>query len=156
MVERSIRNLLLALGVPRAQAAMVTPNMNQSPAVTDPKSPHVMIVVGHLQDVLNAMGYHLTRTGYLDPPTADALEHTVGPGWERYTWADVIANVLAAQRMPGIVDHHLVASQVPDVTFADSGDGLSGMPFGLPDVPGGIVTYAVAAYFLYRHFTKRK
>ncbi len=26
----------------------------------------------------------------------------------------------------------------------------------LPDVPGGIVTYAIGAYFLYRHLKNRK
>lgn len=156
MVERSIRNLLLALGVSRTAASMITPNMVQSPAVTDPKSPHIMMVVGHIQDVLNGCGYRLARTGYLDAPTADALEHTVGPGWERMTWADVIAGVLATARMPAVTNPRLAASQVPDVTFADSGDGLGGMPLGLPDVPGGLVTYAVAGYLLYRHLKKRK
>ena len=155
MIERSVRNLLLAIGVSRTAAAMVTPNMYQAPAVSDPKSPHIMVVVGKLQDALNTMGYQLVRTGYLDLPTADAMSQIVGPGWERMTWADNIAAVLSAKRQPGIsaADRSLAAVQLPDVTFADY---TVPVPSFLPDVPGGVVTYAVGAYFLYRYLKKKR
>lgn len=157
MIEHSVRNLLLAIGVSRTAAAMVTPNMYQAPAVSDPKSPHIMVVVGHLQDALNTMGYQLTRTGYLDLPTAHAMSDIVGPGWERMTWADNIAAVLAAKKQPGIqmASRALASAQVPDVTLAGiTGADLNFVPF-LPDVPGGVITYAVGGYLLYRMLKKR-
>lgn len=156
--EHSVRNLLLALGISQLQADGVIQNMYQSPAVTDPKSPHIMLVVSAIQDSLNASGYQLVRTGYLDVPTALVMDEVVGPGWERLTWARNVAGVVARRRYPGMGagDRTRAATQVTDVTFAGSDGipGLSGMPFGLPDVPGGVITYAVAGFFLYKHFKK--
>ena len=152
MAENTVRNLLLALGIGQYQAQMVTPNMFQSPAVGDPKSPHIMLVVGCLQDQLNKLGYGLARTKCLDAATAAALEDVVGPQWERRSWTDVIAAVLAAVKSPGAyaAADRLRAPALPqDVTFA-------GMPFGLPDVPGGILTYGVGALLLWRYLKKRK
>lgn len=154
MIENNVRNVLLALGVPRAQLPMVTPNMYQAPAVSDPKSPHIMIVVGYLQDALNHTGYNLARTGYLDVPTANAMQAVVGPGWERMTWIDNIAAVLSYVKAgPGITraSAALAPAQRADVTLS----GVLDAPSFLPDVPGGLVTYAVAGFFLYRHFKKR-
>lgn len=155
MKERSIRNLLLELGVGQFSATMVTQNMFQAPAVSDPKSPHIIIVVGHLQDKLNQLGFGLARTKKLDQPTADALAQVVGPQWERRTWADVIARVLAAVRVPGAyaaADRTRAAVPPERVTFA----GITDVPFGLPDVPGGLITYGALGFFLWRYLKKRK
>lgn len=150
--ESSLRNLVMKLGIGRYQAQTVIPNLFQAPAVTDPKSPHSILVVQHLQDALNEMGAGLARTGYLDADTSDALDRVVGPQWERQPWSSVIAHVLAAKNAPGAyaaADRSRAAPLPQNVTFA-------GLPFDLPDVPGGIVTYAVGAYLLWRHLKKRK
>lgn len=150
--ESSIRNLMTKLGIGSIQAQAVIPSMFQAPAVTDPKSPQVILVVGKIQDALNAMGAGVPRTGYLDQPTAAVLDQVVGPQWERMPWSSVIAAVLAAKNAPGayaLADRSRAAVPSQNVTF-------SGMPFDLPDVPGGVLTYAAGAYLLWRYLGKRK
>lgn len=150
--QNTTRNLLLKLGIGGFNATAVTPNMGRAPRTSDPKSPHIILVVSAMQDRLNEMGYGLQRTGYLDPPTAAALAEVVGPDWIARSWRDVIARLLAAQNVPGAymaADRLRARTPIDQVTFAD-------VPFGLPEVPGGIVTYGVAAFFLWRFLKKRK
>ncbi len=150
MKEVSARSLLVSLGVGQFNATGVIPFMMFAPGTTDPKSPAVVLLVQHLQRVLFAMGAHdVVENGHLDVPTAHALAHLVGPGWERMTWAQNVAAVLSA-RERGVRLEHPVAEH-PGMPLAVSGP----LDF-LPDVPGGLFTYAIGGFLLWRHLAKKK
>jgi len=145
---KNARELLVQIGIGHFNATMVMPYMFIAPATTDPKSAQTILMVQAIQRALWQLGAHdVAESGRLDEPTARALAQVVGPNWERTTWAGNISAVLTA-RENGL---SLAAPELP-----------SGMPVAvggpldfLPDVPGGLVTYAVGAYFLYRHFTRK-
>lgn len=147
--EVSGRSLLLRLGVSDFNATMMIPYLFTSAMTTDPKSPQIILMVKHMQKVLNQMGGNLYVTGYLDRPTSAALSGLFATqSWSSWAWADIIAAILRAKAQG------LSIAEVPPITtheLAATGD----MPFGLPDVPGGVLTYAAAAGLLW-YTLKRK
>jgi len=151
--ERSVRNLLTELGVGHFNATMMIQDMFISPMTSDPKSPQIIRLVTHIQDALVSMGYPIAVTGYLDQPTADALSACIGGGWEQYSWGDLVANVLSNQKA-GAVYTNPPVNALPPTSVAMA--GLLDAPFGLPDVPGGLITYALGGYLAYRYFTKKR
>jgi hypothetical protein len=146
--SKNARELLTQIGIGHFNATMIMPYMFIAPATTDPKSAQTILMVQAIQRALFGLGAHdVPQSGRLDAPTARALAQVVGPNWERTTWAGNISAVLAA-RESGLS----IAPPEPE----------PGMPVAvggpldfLPDVPGGLITYAVGAYFLYRHFTRK-
>jgi hypothetical protein len=122
-----------------------------APATTDPKTPMVINMVRLVQQQLYQMGAtDVANTGYLDEPTATALLRVTGPNWERMSWAQNIQAILGAQQRGMSLASPLVSAPDDAMPVAVSGP----LDF-LPDVPGGLITYGVVAFLLYRHFTKR-
>ena len=147
------RELLLAIGMGQWNITGTIPYLMIAPATTDPKSPQVMEIVRHLQQVLFGMGAtDVANTGYLDPSTARALRQLVGPNWERMTWGANISGVLAALRRGQRLSATSMAVPVDDSMPV----AVSGPLDFLPDVPGGLITYGVVGYLIYRHFTKKR
>jgi hypothetical protein len=148
MSEVTSRNLLTSLGIGDFSATMIIPYMMIAPATTDPKSAQIILLVRQLQRELYRMGAtSVPNSGHLDPPTASALRQIVGPDWERMSWADNIVAVLAARDQG-----RRLSSGVPDdsAPMATSGLGF------LPDVPGGLLTYAIAGIVAYHFWKKTK
>jgi hypothetical protein len=152
--KKTSRELLLDIGMGKWNTTGTIPYLMIAPATTDPKSPQVMEIVRHLQQVLFGMGAtDVANTGYLDPSTARALRQLVGPNWERMTWAANISGVLAARRRGQRLSAASLAVSVAD----DSVPVAVGGPLDfLPDVPGGLITYGVIGYLIYRHFQKKR
>jgi hypothetical protein len=147
--SKSLRDLLTALGVGDFNATMIIPYMMISPATCDPKSAQIILLVQHVQRALYGLGAtSVANTGYLDAQTAAALQDLVGPGWEGMPWATNVQAIIGAQET-GMRFHKGKAPSAVPVAVGGPLDFL-------PDVPGGIVTYGVAAYLLYRHFSKRR
>lgn len=142
------RTLLTDLGVGNFNATMIIPFIFMMPATTDPRSPAIMMMVRHIQRALYAMGSRVADSGFLDRTTADNLETLMGAGWLNRTWADVVSTVVAAKRA-----RVKLAPTAPGPE--DFGPEPVGMFDFLPDVPGGLLTYAVGAGALY-YFLKRK
>lgn len=143
------RNLLIQLGVGDFNATMMIAYLFVSPMTTDPKSPMIILMVKALQKKLNALGANLIVTGYLDRPTAAALTGLFGTDkWTSWAWSDVIASVVKAPIRDISIKEVPPATKYP---IAATGD----MPLGLPDVPGGLLTYAAAGAALY-YFMRRK
>jgi hypothetical protein len=148
-MKQTSRDLLSAIGMGQHNATQAIPYLMIAPATTDPKTPMVINMVRHLQQLLYQMGAtDVANTGYLDAPTGAALLQIVGPNWERMTWGANIQALLGARDRGMNLSPPPVAVPMP-VAVSDPLDFL-------PDVPGGIVTYGLAAYLLYRHFTKRR
>lgn len=146
------RDLLEAIGIGHFNATMIVQFMMMAPATTDPKSPPIILMVRALQKELYALGAtDVPNSGRLDAPTASALERVVGPDWERMSWGANVRAVIDARNMGTRLD-------VPRADDMDVGMpiAVSGPLDFLPDVPGGLLTYAVVGFFAYRYFTKDK
>ncbi len=147
MAERTMRTMLRRLGIGNFNITGCIPFLFIAPATTDPKSPPVMMMAKHLQRVLNELGARVPVTGYLNQPTARALAQVLGPDWMSMSWADNIRAVLRAR------DLRRSLAPVPEDALEPPPAESVGF-FDLPDVPGGVVTYAIAGYLLYRHLSK--
>lgn len=144
------RQLLLDIGMSQVNATQTVPYLMLSPATIDPKAPLSMILVQHVQQLLSQLGAQdVAITGYLDQPTARALASVVGENWQRMTWAANLESLIRSWS-----DGFRFREMLPDI--AGMPVAVSGPLDFLPDVPGGLVTYAIAGYLLYRHFTKRR
>jgi hypothetical protein len=146
--NKNARDLLTQIGIGHFNATMIMPYMFIAPATTDPKSSQTILMVQAVQRALFMLGAtDVPMSGRLDAPTARALAAVVGPNWERTTWSGNISAVLSAQEN-GV---SLAEPEPPPGVPVAVGGPLD----FLPDVPGGLVTYAVGAYFLYRHLTRK-
>jgi hypothetical protein len=146
------RDMLTSLGVGRFNATMLIETLFMAPATTEASSPPVMLLVGHIQDVINDLGAspRLVRTGLIDPPTAYYLVQIAGSDFLHMSWYEVVREVVKAKA----AKRQLMAQNKTQLPLPpkDTGLGL----FGLPDVPGGVVTYGVGAYLIYRALKKRR
>ena len=143
------RDLINSLGVSHFNAAMVIQIFWSNPATTDPKSPGVVMLVEYLQRALIAAGgdaQGVTVNGRIDDATNAALEALV-PGWLFQPWSKVTKAVLDFRDSGGTFK----AGPVSVVA-----QPMSGLPMGLPDVPGGLLTYAAAAAVAWHFWKKRK
>lgn len=148
------RDLLKALGITDHNATTIIQYMMIAPATTDPKSPQIIMLVRALQRVLWDLGAtDIQNTGELDPPTARALRLVAGDDWMRAPWSVSVSSTLSARDigMRLSPSPNMMAPATSGVPVAVSGP----LDF-LPDVPGGLLTYAVAGWLLYRHFWKRR
>ena len=146
--EVSARTLLTSLGVGHFNATMIIQYMFVAPATTDPKSPPIILLVEKIQRALAQMGAPVAVTGQLDLNTAQYLSAVVGERWMTMPWAATVSAINSA-RDNGLDLAPVVASSGPLEPIP-----LSGPLDFLPDVPGGIVTYGVAAYLLDRYLRK--
>ncbi len=147
----NVRELLTGIGMGQFNATMAIPYMMISPSTTDPKAAQVILMVQHIQRSLYQLGYHdVPDSGELDLATANALLSVVGPNWNIQPWSASVSAIIAARKG---------GHRAPRAALAVD-DGVSmavGGPLDfLPDVPGGLLTYGIGAYLLYRHLTKRK
>lgn len=152
--HKNARELLTAIGIGHFNATMIMPYMMIAPATTDPKSAQTILMVQAVQRALYAMGAtDVPLSGMLDVPTARALASVVGPNWQRTTWGGNIAAIIAYRDGGG----RIRASSPAAAALPELGQpmAVSGTLDFLPDVPGGLFTYAVGAFLLYRHI-KRK
>lgn len=150
----NVRELLTRLGIGGFNATMIIPYMFIAPATTDPKSAQTILLVQHLQQALYDLGAtDVPQSGRLGRETAMALLQVAGPNWERMTWSGNVAAVLNAKEAGVTLD----PSTGPDMPVDDGAPVAVGGPLDfLPDVPGGLLTYAIGGYLLYRHFSKKR
>lgn len=140
-IPTNARELLLALGIGQFNATMIIQYMFIAPATTDPKSPPIMLLVKSIQQYLARLGYQVPQHGYLDHVTAGALTAVAGSSWQNHAWGDTVKAVLTAPRAASTLAAPVARASSP-MGFIPS----------LPDVPGGMLTYAAGAaaafYFL--------
>lgn len=149
--ERTGRQMLSDLGIGQFNITMIIPYLWIAPAATDPKASQIILMVEKIQTILaRDLGAPVKVTGYLDIPTARALKKVAGDRWETMPWAATVSAVLSAKDAGLTIEEPFPELYVPGVGGFGS---IPGVP-GLPDVPGGIVTYGIAAFLLYRHFKK--
>jgi len=144
------RELVRALGIGNFNATMVIQQIFFAPATTDPKSAGIILLVQAIQRHLRALGADIPTHGYLDNATAQAILGVCGPGWEQRPWADLVQGVLRAKELG--VTWQDEPPQMPNYGPSKMQLGF----FDLPDVPGGIVTYGIAALVGYHLWKKRK
>ncbi len=148
--DRNLREILTGIGMGQFNATMTIPYMMISPATTDPKSAPVMLMVRHIQRVLYQLGAtDVADSGRLDAATAAALNECVGHGWEGQPWSVTIEALNNAKRRG-----YRYIGEASDATTSHP-IGVGGPLDFLPDVPGGLVTYAVGAFLLYRAISKK-
>ncbi len=146
----NVRELLTGIGMGQFNATMAIPYMMISPSTTDPKAAQVILMVQHIQRSLYQLGYHdVPDSGELDLATANALLSVTGPNWNVQPWSASVSAIIAARNGGHRARRALAVDD--GVPMAVGGP----LDF-LPDVPGGLLTYGIGAYLLYRHLTKRK
>lgn len=148
----NVRGLLNQLGVGHHNATMMIQDMFIAPATSDPKSPQIILIVCRIQKVLRDMGATVPVSGQIDQQTSFYLETLLGHGYLNLPWMQVVSGVLDAKDGG-------VSLATPQPVPSQSGQAMSGVfdtPSFLPTVPGGLVTYGVVGYFLYRHFMKKR
>lgn len=150
--NRTGRDLLKGIGIGDFNATMIIQYLFVAPATTDPRSSPIIIMVEHIQRTLNEMGAGIPISGYLDTPTAGALYNVVGPNWQKISWGQNIGAVLDG--------YEAGFSAAPVEAMVPAPDPVPPMAVGgpldfLPDVPGGLLTYAIGGYLAYRYLAKR-
>lgn len=157
--KHTIRNALLELGVGDFNATMAIPYMFIAPRATDPSAVQLIVVIEQIQQALGAMGApDIAPNGSMDQATGQALQTILGPEWLAMPWYEIVRSVVAAER----ANYKFPMAVPPDpgavVPMNGLGDTLSAIPdmIGLPSVPGGVLTYGLGAFLLYRHFKKGK
>ena len=145
---KTSRDLLLDLGVTSYNATMLIETLMMAPATTEAAAAPTMLLVGHIQEVLNELGADLVPNGYIDAPTAMALATISGKGFLHRSWFDVVKDVVVAKRC-GCVKIHPPRARAPNPQTPQGA-----LDF-LPDVPGGLLTYAAGGLVLW-HFLSKK
>ncbi len=142
---KTSRDLLLDLGVGQYNATLMVETLMMAPATTEAAAAPTMMLVGHVQEAMNDMGAELVRTGYLDQPTAQALAQVAGARFLERSWYDVIKDVVVARKAGIRLQKRVPKPNKKAVGFFDS----------LPDVPGGVITYAAGGLLLWHLLTKK-
>lgn len=148
--KNTVRHILLELGVPDFNATMAIPYMLIAPRALDPSMVQMIPVIKKLQEQLASMGAPgITQSGVLDEPTAAAIKVIAGTEWLAMPFYETIRATNKAE-----ADGYTFAA--PQPASSGSPEPVSGVldvipdTLGLPSVPGGIVTYGVGLYFLYK------
>jgi hypothetical protein len=151
----NVRDILQQLGIGHFNATMMIQDCFIAPATSDPRSPQIILMVQHIQAKLQDMGAPIAISGRVDPPTARYLVALMGDNVLGAPWYHVIGGVLDAQAA-GVSLAPNTPRPIPQTPAPVSGlSGLLDAPSFLPDVPGGLLTYGIAGYFLYKHFKKK-
>jgi hypothetical protein len=143
----SARSILLALGMGDYNATMVIPYLFMAPAQTDPQMAQIILLTEYLQKALRQMGAPLPVTRSIDAQWAPYVSAVAGRSWPDLPWAEIARYVLEAKARG-----KKLAPQ--GITITVGRGGLDGALDSLPKVPGGLFTYAVGGYLLWRHMKK--
>lgn len=143
----SARGLLLALGMGDYNATMVISYLFMAPAQTDPQMAQIILLTEHLQRAMKRMGAPLPVTGSIDASWAPYFKAVAGSNWPDLPWAEIARHVLEAKARG-----KKLAPQ--GITITVERGGLDGVLDSLPKVPGGLLTYAVGGYLIWRHMKK--
>ncbi len=144
----SARSILLALGMGDFNATMVIQYLFLAPAQTDPQMAQIIMLTTHLQEAMVAMGAPVRVTGSIDGAWAPYFDRVCGRHWQDLPWAEIARMVIAAKARGQRIDPQ-------GATITIQRGALDGVLDSLPTIPGGIFTYAVGGYLLWRHM-KRK
>ena len=144
------RELLIMLGIGSFNATGIVPYLMIAPAATDPKAGQIVILVQAIQKRLFQLGARdVPDSGQLDVPTAGAITQLLGENWLRIPWATIVQAVndaVAYGRRLQPSTYSAVSDEQPVA--------VGGPLDFLPDVPGGLLTYAIGGYFLWRFLKK--
>lgn len=155
--KHNVRALLLDLGVGDFNATMAIPYMFIAPRTTDPAAVQLLVVVEKIQAALLNMGAtDVIPTGVLDNVTAKALRQVCGPEWLAMPYYEIVRCVVKAEQN----DHKFIQPSIftgpgPEATEGWSDIVFNTQPPFLPNVPGGVLTYGIGAWFLWKYFKKK-
>lgn len=142
------RALVGALGIGEFNATMVIPYLFKTPATTDPDMPPVYLLVKGIQRGLRSMGATtVPEDGRMGAETAVELRKLTGPNWPGMTWYLLYETVIRAMA----TGRSLAPVAEPPTDMVS----LGALP-ALPDVPGGMVTWALGAGALWWFFFHKR
>lgn len=157
MIEKNTcRNLLIQLGVGDFNATMAIPYMFIAPRALDPAMVQMLIVIQEIQKALASMGAQgIQPSGVLDTATGSALATLVGPEWIAMPFYEIVKAVVKAERTSF---QFAPADVAPAATPTATSGVFDTIPdaLGLPSVPGGVLTYGVGLYFLFKALKKKR
>lgn len=145
--NNSARSILLKLGMGDFNATMVIAYLFMAPAQTDPQMSQIIMLTKHLQNAMKTMGVALPATGSIDAQWAPYFEAVCGSDWPDLPWAEIGRMVIAARARGKTL-------KPEGITITMERGGLDGIADSLPKIPGGLLTYAVGGYLIWRHMKK--
>jgi hypothetical protein len=145
----SARSILLALGMGDYNATLVIRYLFMAPAQTDPQMQGVILLTRHLQAMMKSMGAALPVTGTIDGAWEPYFRQISGPNWQDVPWAEIARDVLAAK-----ADGRRLELRSAQVVIERG--GLDGVMDSLPKVPGGVFTYALGGFLLWRYMKRKR
>lgn len=147
----NVRGLLLELGIGDFNATGIIQSAFQSPHATDPDMPPIIILTRRIQEHLRKMGANIQISGAIDQPTDYYLRRLCGDGYLTRPWYQVMEAVVSAKnrgtRLPKVT---IATQETIDTSIQTQAIG------GLPDVPGGLLTYGAGALALWYFFMKKR
>jgi len=145
----SARSILLALGMGDFNATMVIQYLFMAPAQTDPQMGQIVLLTRHLQEAMQAMGCQLPVTGSIDGAWEPYFVALVGHHWRDMPWAEIARMVIDAKARGRRLEPK-------GATITIQRGALDGVLDSLPQIPGGLFTYAVGGYLLWRHMKRKR
>lgn len=150
MIEKNtVREILLNLGVGDFNATMAIPYMLIAPRALDPSMVQMLVVIKKLQEQLASMNAPgIQASGVLDDATSNALKVVAGPEWLAMPFYEIVKSTNKAEASGFVFAAPQTSTSSPEPTSGI----VDAIPdaLGLPSVPGGIVTYGIGAWLLYR------
>lgn len=131
----SARSILLSLGVGDYNATTIIPMLFYGPAQTDPQLTQSVLLVKHMQRMMQSMGAKAVVTGTIDSTWEPYFIAIAGPQWTSVPWFDIARSLLEFKDRGQRFKLNYDGGRQIDL----SGDSL------LPDLPGGMITYAALA-----------
>lgn len=156
--NHSARSVLLALGMGDFNATGCIATMFMAPAQTDPQMTQVIMITKYMQQTMAMMGATQPVTGTIDDDWAPYFAALTSAPWVQVSWFELARMLLDAKGrgMTFQANYDRVGGKPYTVSLSGLADFIPAVPSFLPDVPGGLITYAVGGYLLWRHLRKRK
>jgi len=153
--KNTVRELLLNLGVGDFNATAAIPYMLLAPRTLDPSMVQMLVVIKKLQEQLASMGAPgIVPNGIFDDATSNAIKAIVGPEWLAMPFYETVRATNKAEARGYTFPAPVPASSPGPVATSGILDVVPDT-LGLPSVPGGVVTYGIAGWFLYKLLKKR-
>ena len=134
MKQKTVREMLLALGLKDFGATLAMPMMYFLPRTTQPMADSTIVIVQGVQRGLNRLGWKVPIDGMMDERTKEGLRRVSGDMWSDKSWVQIYGDLLQAQQSGYRLD-----KKSGYVATGNTGGGSPVIPFVL--LAAGTILY---------------